>query len=212
MANSDMKKIITGFLVLMLGATLAGTASATLLVDVTYTDGELIEGDLQSFGLDSLPEEVHVEFVVGDLSPPPEPGDVAEYAFSDVLSAEATFGDVVWTELIEFTMEIDTLGVITTLSYEFAPVDNIAFSNDDTLSITENSEIITSDTVCYEVPKGQSGGTKEVCESTKSPGVFEAAYSVRDASFAEQVPEPTTLALLSLGLAGLGIARRRVRV
>ena len=99
--------------------TLGGaTASATIMdpevrVNITYTDGS-IEGPL-SFGLTALPDEVNAIFLLGAPAVTPEPGDPTEYGLYDVFSAEIAFGDGLWTTLEEFSMEVSTAGIITSL-------------------------------------------------------------------------------------------------
>jgi hypothetical protein len=110
------------FMAIMLAAimTRPADASAVYQLDVNYTQGSITSGPL-SFGLSELPASVSATFMLGA-------GTVGlnsiDFGFTDVVSADVTFGDATWTKnlLDTFSMVSTSSGDVNSLNYAFSPI------------------------------------------------------------------------------------------
>jgi hypothetical protein len=151
-------------------------------LNVTYGTGTVLSGPL-AFGLTELPENVHAQFLIeGDPS-------ATSFTLDDVLSASATFGDGLWTELETFSLGRDPItGEVTALDYTFGAIDTETALK----GIYHNFPLTIAGT---ELSTGQD---------------FEYQYTTSVQSLSA-VPEPNSLVLLVCGTLGILGRRRRRR-
>ena len=105
---------------------------------------------------------------------------------ANVRSSSVTFGDATWTTLASFDFEIDDGELY--LDYAFEP---LAFTQSSLGGIVLNGPLQITGT---DIASGEA---------------FSYGYSTRTLSLV-QVSEPFTLTLLCIGLAGMGMTRRRM--
>jgi len=108
------------------------------------------------------------------------------YDINDV--AEVTFGDATWTALASFDMEVEN-GLVEDLTYSFSPIT----------TVTAQGPVILN------FPLEITG--KDIASDEN----FEYVYS-ESAQSISSIPEPATLALMGLGLAGIGYRRHRSKI
>ena len=187
MKRSSYLAVLAGVVALAVTAAAARPAEASTILDVTYTDGSIDFGPLSS-DLAALPASVDATFYLGEGTGGIEPGSL-DFAIGDVMLASISFGDGTWTEneLVSFSM-LTVNGFINTLLYEFSPITTAAVADRPVLNF----------------PLTISGTDKATGQA------FEYTYA-NSTQTLTQVPEPATLTLFLIGLAGLGVIGRRRR-
>lgn len=173
----------------------ASPVQASFLLSATYTDWTQ-SGPL-SFGLSKMPDEFIVTFALEPIPPtgtPPTPPGVPvpypnfSWVASNVLTSSVTFGDATWNTLASFDFEIDDGELY--LDYVFEPLP---------FTLTSQGGIVLN------APLKITGIDLASGES------FIYEYGTRTLSLV-QVSEAYTLALLSIGIVGIGKARRRIKL
>lgn len=189
MAPRPHTAVLVGLVALVLAALLPRPAEASFLLEVTYGDASVVSGPL-SFGLVTLPAMVDASFQVGPGSQGSEP-PIRNFAIGDVISASISFGDGTWTlaQLNSFTMRTIN-GVPSSLLYDFNGI------------LTPTVNQVGLDRPVLNFPLTITG------TDIASGRAFEYNYASSTQTLTA-IPEPATYALFLIGLAGLGVLRRR---
>lgn len=136
--------------------------------------------------------------------------------------------DVSDVESFTFTAMSPVVGSDDTTTFGLADIDTIAWIIDDEWNLTLSNLLTflipgtlanTRYSIGLSTTTGTNVGSQEFCADAANYyckvdddiGLYDTRINRDLTSSAVHVPEPTTLALLSLGLAGLGFTRRRTK-